>query len=208
MSDLKLYGFPASSYVRTARLALEEKNVAYEMVPVQIGSPENLALQPFGKIPALSHGDFHIYETAAICRYVDEAFDGSALQPPDVKGCALMEQWISAANAYYDRDMIRAVVLERFAPRLFGREANEAKIAEAMPRIARQMEVLEAWLDERAYLAGDPVSIADFFMVPIIGYFQMTPEGGPLCEGAASVMRWWDKMSSRPSFAATVPPAG
>ena len=81
MSDLKLYGFPQSSYVRTARLACEEKGVAYEIVPTQIGSPENLAVHPFGKIPAMSHGDFKCYETAAICRYVDEARVGDETNP-------------------------------------------------------------------------------------------------------------------------------
>lgn len=206
MSDLKLYGFPQSTYVRTARLACEEKGVAYEIVPVEFGSPENLAVHPFAKIPAMSHGDFTCYETAAICRYVDEAFDGPALQPADAKGRALMTQWISAGNHYYDTDIIRHVVLERFAPRLSGREPDEARIKDAMPRIEREIEVLNAWLGDHEFLAGDGVSIADFFLLPILFYFYMTPEGKPLCDGAAGVMRWWGAMSSRPSFEATNPP--
>ena len=128
MSDLKLFGFPQSTYVRTARLACEEKGVAYEIVPTQPGSPENLAVHPFARIPAMSHGDFMCYETAAICRYVDEAFDGPALQPADAKGRALMTQWISAGNHHYDTDIIRHVVLERVAPRLFERRGSSAKL--------------------------------------------------------------------------------
>ena len=58
MTDVKLYGFPQSTYVRTARLACEEKGVAYEIVPSQPDSSENLAVHPFGKVPAMSHGDF------------------------------------------------------------------------------------------------------------------------------------------------------
>ncbi len=85
MTDVKLYGFPQSTYVRTARLACEEKGVAYEIVPTEIGSPENLAVHPFARVPAMSHGDFKCFETAAICRYVDEAFDGPALQPADAR---------------------------------------------------------------------------------------------------------------------------
>ena len=98
MADVKLYGFPQSSYVRTVRLVLEEKAVAYELVPVSFGSDELLAVQPFGKIPAFAHGDFRLYETSAICRYVDETFDGLALTPNDARGRARMEQWISAIN--------------------------------------------------------------------------------------------------------------
>jgi glutathione S-transferase len=205
MADLKLYGFAQSTYTRTACLACEEKGVAYEIVPTRPGSPENLAVHPFGKIPAMSHGDFKCYETVAICRYVDEAFDGPALQPADAKGRALMTQWISAANRYYDTDIIRHVVLERMAPRLFEREPDEAKIKEAMPRIEREIEVLDGWLGDHAFLAGDGVSIADFFMLPILFYFYNTPEGKPLCDDAAGVMRWWGAMSSRPSFEATSP---
>ncbi len=190
MADVKLYGFPQSTYVRTARLACEEKGVAYDIVPTRPGSPENLAVHPFARVPAMSHGDFRCYETAAICRYVDEAFDGPALQPADAKGRALMTQWISAGNHYYDTDIIRHVVQERFAPRLFERE----------------MAVLDAWLGDHEFLAGGGVSIADFFMLPILYYFHMTPEGKPLCDDAAGVMRWWGEMSSRPSFEATNPP--
>ena len=42
-----------------------------------------------------------------------------------------MEQWISAGNAYYDRDIVRSIVLERLVAPRFGREPDEAKIAEA-----------------------------------------------------------------------------
>ena len=58
-----LFGEPYSVYVRAVRLVLEEKNVAYELVPVDIFKPggpppEHYARHPFGKIPALSTPDF------------------------------------------------------------------------------------------------------------------------------------------------------
>ena len=102
-------------------------------------------------------------------------------------------------------DMIRHLVLERFAPRLRDRAPDEARIADAMPRIEYQFEVLEEWLGGHDYLAGETVSIADFFLVPMLGYVRMTPEGGKLCDAAPSVMRWWDAMASHASFAATEP---
>ena len=76
MSDVTLYGFPISTYVRTARIALEEKGVKYDLNPLPPHDAELVKHQPFGKVPALKHGDFEIYETAAITRYVDEAFRG------------------------------------------------------------------------------------------------------------------------------------
>jgi Glutathione S-transferase, N-terminal domain len=74
-----VFGAPYSVYVRAVRLALEEKGVAYELVPVDIfavdGPPsEHLTRHPFGKIPAFEHTGFCLYEAGAITRYIDEAF--------------------------------------------------------------------------------------------------------------------------------------
>ncbi|MEE8248170.1 MAG: glutathione S-transferase N-terminal domain-containing protein, partial [Alphaproteobacteria bacterium] len=44
MTEVVIYGFPQSTYVRTARLVCEEKGVAYDLAPVEFGSPEHLEL--------------------------------------------------------------------------------------------------------------------------------------------------------------------
>ena len=69
-----VFGAPYSVYVRAVRLALEEKAVQYQLVPVDIFAtqgppPEYMARQPFGKIPA-----YQLYEAGAITRYVDDVF--------------------------------------------------------------------------------------------------------------------------------------
>src|SRR5262244_2064840 len=74
-----VFGAPYSVYVRTVRLALEEKGIAYELVPVDIfvpdgPPPEHMMRHPFGKIPAFEHAGFRLYEAGAITRYIDEAF--------------------------------------------------------------------------------------------------------------------------------------
>jgi len=73
-----LFGEPYSVYVRAVRLALEEKSVEYELVPVDIFNPggpppEHKARHPFGKIPAFEHAGFCLCEAGAFTRYVDEA---------------------------------------------------------------------------------------------------------------------------------------
>ena len=209
MADVKLVGFPQSTYVRTARLALEEKGVSYEIDPeVEFGSPALKEIHPYSKIPVLIHGDLVLPETNAICRYVDEAFDGPALQPADPRGRAEMEKWINYFNVYYDPTIVRVCVLERLVAPRFGRETDEQKITAAMPDAEYQLEVLERELGNRDYLAGDTVSLADFFMLPALYYFYITPEGGPLMteEKAPNIGKWWERMSSRPSYETTKPP--
>jgi|ERR1700730_9841038 len=88
-----VFGAPYSVYVRAVRLALEEKAVDYELVPVDIFAPsgvppEHKVRHPFGKIPAFEHAGFRLYEASAITRYVDEAFPGPRLQPDDPLGRA------------------------------------------------------------------------------------------------------------------------
>jgi glutathione S-transferase len=88
-----LYGAPYSVYVRAARLALAEKGVGYTLVEVDVfgGSVPGWYAKhhPFMRIPAFEHGEFRLYETAAIMHYVNEAFAGPPLMPPcEIRGCA------------------------------------------------------------------------------------------------------------------------
>jgi glutathione S-transferase len=66
-----VFGAPYSVYVRAVRLALEEKGVDYEFVPVDIFAPggptaDHMKRHPFGKIPAFEHEGFRLYEAGAI----------------------------------------------------------------------------------------------------------------------------------------------
>jgi len=99
-----VFGAPYSVYVRAVRLALEEKGVPYELVPVDIFAPggpppEHRERHPFGKIPALEHAGFRLYEAGAITRYVDEAFPGPRLQPEEPRSRARMNQIIGILDS-------------------------------------------------------------------------------------------------------------
>ena len=61
---------------------------------------EQLSRQPFNKVPAFEHDGNMLYETAAIERYVDEAFDGPSLQPSGALARARMTQVIGIADCY------------------------------------------------------------------------------------------------------------
>jgi hypothetical protein len=97
--SLVLHGFRYSVYVRIARIALAEKGLTYEHVeidPFAADVPiEYLTLHPFKRVPVLVDGDFALYETEAITRYIDEAFPGPALQPSEPRQRARMAQIIS-----------------------------------------------------------------------------------------------------------------
>ena len=66
MTELVILGDPRSIYVRTARMALVEKGVDYRLQPAAPHSDEILAIHPFGRIPAMRHGDVELFEAARV----------------------------------------------------------------------------------------------------------------------------------------------
>ena len=212
MATVTLHGPGFSTYVRAARLALEEKGVDYEMDEFNFiadGMPaEQLARQPFGKVPALTHDGFVLYEVCAIGRYVDEAFDGPALQPSDPQGRARVTQICGILDSYTYGPAVSNIVIQRLVVPMMGGDPDEAAIEAAVPEARKAMEVLNEMLDGRNHLVGDAVSLADLHLVPIYDYFCQTPEGEGILDGTPALRRWWDAISGRDSVTKTTPQLG
>src|SRR6185312_9304178 len=145
MSDPIVYGFPRSTYVNIVRLVLTHKEVPYAFHDLEtvMGKEEHLALHPFDRVPILQHGDLTVYETSAIATYVDEAFEGPALQPKDVRARARMNQWISSVNSYYYPYMIYHVTHERLVYPQLGIASDEKVVAHALPKVETALTVVE-----------------------------------------------------------------
>lgn len=203
-----VYGASYSTYTRSVLLALIEKGVPCELVEVDVfagsaASSDHLARHPFGKIPAFAHGDFQLYETAAILRYVDEAFPGPALQPADPPGRARMTQLIGILDSYAYRTMVWDIFVERSRGVSEEGPSDEAKIAAAVPKAARCFAAIGDLMAGAPFLAGDRLTLADLHAVPIVAYLRLTPEGRTLMEASPQIGRWWTAMASRPSVEAT-----
>ncbi|MGH6942947.1 MAG: glutathione S-transferase family protein [Geminicoccaceae bacterium] len=208
-----VYGPAYSTYARTARLALEEKGVDYDLVEVDVlqgagKSPEHLERHPFGKVPAFEHDGLALHETDAITRYVNEAFQGAALEPSDVRARARMTQAINIIDSYAYPSMITAIVVQRAIMPMLGQATDEGAIAAALPQAETCVRTLEKLIDGNTYLAGDTLSRADLLLIPVYDYFSQTPEGQKLLGAAPNLKRWWDKVRNRPSVERTRPKLG
>jgi len=207
-----VFGAGYSVYVRIVRLALEEKDIAYDLVPVDAfatGGPgaDYLARHPFGRIPAFEHDGFKLYETGAIARYIDEAFDGFGLQPADIKARARMNQVIGIADSYAYRAMVWDVMVERVNKPARGEISDEARIAAALARSKTCLQALVDVMGDGAWICGSGLTLADLWMAAILDYFLMTDEGRALFEEYPGLETWWSRMRLRPSMMATVYPA-
>jgi glutathione S-transferase len=107
MPDLQIIGGPQSNFVWVTRIVLAEKRVDYTVTAVMPHTPQVDVIHPFGKIPAMRHGDFTLCESRAICAYVDRTFDGPSLIPTDLRCAAQTEQWISLFTTTIDPVSIR-----------------------------------------------------------------------------------------------------
>src|SRR5262245_17751118 len=126
-------------------MALEAKGVRYALESVDIFSADAnrdayRKLHPFLRIPAFRHGDFVLYETAAINRYIDEAFLGPNLQPLAAENRARMTQIMSMTDSYAYRPLVWDVYVERVMNPIEGKPTNEDLIAEALPRARKYMQ--------------------------------------------------------------------
>lgn len=208
MSDPVLYGLSRSVYTRIARLALEEKGVRYTLEEIEIFGPggvpaEYLARQPFGRIPALAHDGFTLYETGAITRYVDETFVGSRLQPQDARARARMNQVIGIVDSYCYRPMVWGVFGARIVAPAENIQPDEQQVAESLLKARICCRALEEILGSQRYFTGDEVTLADLHALPILLYFAMAREGAETVSAHPRLRAWLDTMAARPSVQRT-----
>ena len=207
-----VFGAPYSVYVRAVRLALEEKGVPYELLPIDIfapggAPPEHQVRHPFGKIPAFEYAGFSLYEAGAITRFVDEAFPGPGLQPDDARARARMNQIISILDSYAYRTLVWDIYVERVSRPASGASSNEQRISAALPKARVCLSVLSELMDGSPWLTGSAISLADLHAAPIFAVFRLAAEGSRLLAEQHELLQWWGRVSARQSFLRTqVPP--
>jgi glutathione S-transferase len=207
MNEFVIHSIPGSPYGRAVLLALEEKSARYRLDPVAPGmfkTPEHLARHPFGRVPVLDHGDFRLYETQAILRYIDRVLPQPALTPTDPRVAGRMDQLMNINDWYLFQGVASVIGFQRVVgPRLMGLTPNEKAIAGAMPQAHTVFAELARQLGGDAFFTGDSISLADLILAPQMDFFSQTPEWEPLTADKPNLRSWLDRMSARPSMRAT-----
>jgi glutathione S-transferase len=188
--ELVLYTNPMSRG-RIGRWMLEEVGRPYKAEIVEFArmtSPEYLATNPMGKVPALRHGETLVTEAAAICAYLADVFPEAGLAPPP--GSRLRGpyyRWlffaagpIEAANT----DKALGVTVTPQHMRMVGYGTQE-----------RTLAALEDQLKLSEYIAGERFTAADVYVGSQLGFGVMfgTIDKRPAFE------RYWRLVSARPA---------
>lgn len=202
-----LHGYRYSVYAWIARLTLREKGIEWrwhEVDPFAADVPASyLDLHPFGRVPTLVHGSAAIYETAAITQYVDEAFDGPALQPPEPLARARMRQVIGVVDSYAYWPLVRQVFSHGAFQPAAGLAGDQAEIDAGLGAAPRVLSALEGLAEDLNAVAP---SLADMHLAPMLGYFTIVPTGAEMLDGYAKLAAWWAAMRERPAVVETWPP--
>jgi glutathione S-transferase len=208
MSEIVIYGVPGSPYLRAVLLGLHEKGALYRLAVMGQSacaprSEEHLLRHPFGRIPILEHGDFRLYETQAILRYLDAVLPGASLQPGEPCAAARMNQIAGIVDWYVFPFISVGITAERFlSQRFWNRPTDEANIARALPQARTCLRELERLQGSADFLSGAAISIADLMLAPHLLFFRGTPEGAQLL-GGTSLDQWLMRMRARESVQAT-----
>jgi glutathione S-transferase len=210
MPKLRLFGAAYSVYVRTVRLALIEKAIVYEQVPIDVFAVDGVPLayferHPFGRIPALEHGDFRLYETGAMTRYIDDAFDGPALQPQDVRARARMNQIISIADGYVYPNLVLGVYVEQVSKPARNEKPDIARLDAALQRAPLCLRAISDLAMAGPWLCGPAISLADFYLAPMLHYFMQAPVAAELLHRSPSLAAWWQRIAERECMRGTLP---
>src|SRR3989338_674338 len=206
----KLLGSPISTCVQRVLTTLKEKNLEYELVPIDLSKGEHksasfLEKQPFGVIPVLDDDGFLIYESRAICRYLEAKHkgQGTELIPTEIKALALFEQGASIETSYFDPNA-SGLAFEKLFKGLFGwGQTDEARVKTLTEKLGQHLDVYEKILSKQEFIGGNQFTLADLFHLPYGGLlFAPQVDLGNLLLDRPHVKVWWEKITSRPSWKA------
>jgi glutathione S-transferase len=195
---LKIFGHPVSTCTRKVLMTLAETGTPYEMTVVDFGKNEHkqqphTSRQPFGQIPAIDDDGFVFYESRAICRYINDKVKGS-LVPADIKGRAMMEQWISVETSNFTPHAMKFIYNY-----VFRRPQEPAVLEAAQKGLEKALTVLEADLGKSTYLAGSQFTLADVVFMPYLEYVMTSPVKETIAK-YSHVSSWWNRISERPAW--------
>ena len=207
MTDVKLYGFDGSTYVRTVRTLLARKGIAYDLVPVNVMAgetrqPEHLARHPFGKVPVLDIDGMRLRETDAIARYLERRNPDPAMSPVDLKRCAKADENAALINNYGYGAIIGFVAYHLF-PHLVGGKNEDAR-RQSLDSAVRLARLVIENKGDSEWFSGDAPGYADYLLGPLVAYAAMTEDGDKLL-AVPGLSDWWARLCADEAFAATAP---
>jgi glutathione S-transferase len=156
--------------------------------------PAYLAMNPNGLIPVLIDGDFVLWESNSICRYIATKLGAAELLPDEPQARARVEQWMDWQAGELNNSWRTA-----FMALVRGQPATREAVAQSVASWNRHMGLLDAQLAHTgAYVCGSGFTLADI----VLGLSAQRWKNAPIERvELPAVQAWLQRLSARPGFA-------
>ncbi len=199
----QLHQFPLCPFSRKVRLLMSEKGVSYELQRENPwdGRDEFFHLNPAGRTPVLVETEKGtvLVDSRAICEYFEETVDRN----PMINGSAASRAEIRRLVALFDEnffgDVTAPLLHERMKKRLVYRTSPDSRmLRDAMKLAHEHLDYIDYLIDNRPWLAGAQMSLADLAAAAQISVADYL--GGIDWSGHEQSKGWYALFKSRPSF--------
>ena len=191
---MTLYSGSTDPYSHRCRIVLFEKDMDFEIIDVDMhNKPEEIAsISPSGKMPVLVERDLILTESNIINEYIDERFPNPQLMPPD----PVMRARARLVLFNFEHDLFTHVnTLEHS----LGKGSDKARL-----EIRDSVSQLTPILTKQKYLMNDEFSMLDVAIAPLL--WRLEHYGIDLPKVAAPVLKYRERLFSRPAFIAALTP--
>ena len=205
--EITIWGRANSVNVQKVLWCLAELDLPYHRIDagMQFGKndqPEYLAMNPNGRIPTLVEGDYVLWESNSIMRYLNLAYGGgSTIYPQAPKVRAGVDRWLDWTLSTLQpvgRPVFWALVRTPPEKRDMVQVQKDAD-AEAM-----QWRIVDTWLANRRFMEGDAFTIADVALGAFARrWFGVEGIAKPQLE---NLERWFALIATRPGYIRFIAP--
>ncbi|MBI1385309.1 MAG: glutathione S-transferase [Rhizobiales bacterium] len=197
---IKVWGRATSINVQKVMWALGELELAYERIDVGgpfggLDTEEMGRLNPNRLIPVIDDNGIVVWESNAIVRHFARAYGSGSLAPIAPGAFAAADQWMDWSITTIYRDIIVSLFLGLI--RTPASERNMVAIEQAMQSAASRLAVLDGVLADRAFIAGDQLTVADIATGALMYRYYNLEIARP---ALPNVERWYGALAERPAY--------
>lgn len=197
----RLFHVPLSPFCRKIRLSLAEKKIEVELVEERYWErdPDFLRRNPAGKVPVLRIDGIMMSESSAICEYIEETRPDPALMPSDPVQKQEVRRLVSWFDDKFHSEVTSKLLYERVNKKVMKQGYPDSTNVKAGAKAIKFHLDYMAWLlDQRRWLAGDKMSLADFAAAAHLSALDYISDVD--WNRSDVVKDWYAKIKSRPAF--------
>ncbi len=198
---IRLFHVPLSPFCRKVRLSLAEKKLEVELVEERYWEQgaEFMRRNPAGKVPVLKMDGQTMAESAAICEYIEEKHPEPALLPKGPAERFEVRRLVAWFDDKFHQEVTSKLLYERINKKLMGLGYPDSRnVKDGARAIKFHLDYMGGLLDQRRWLAGDVMTLADFAAAAHLSALDYLSDVD--WDRNAHVKDWYAKIKSRPAF--------